>query len=378
MPLISKPELEDPLLFTQRLLALDTTNPPGREGPAVDALADSLQEAGFQVTRQPWGEARGNLLAELPGSTSQPPLILSGHIDTVPLANAPWSKDPFAGEVEHGAVYGRGSSDMKAGIAVMICAAWGLAARKSLKRTIRVVLTSGEETGCLGALELQKSLPLGNVSGILIAEPTSNYPALGHKGALFLRCRTAGVTAHSSMPEEGSNAIYKAARAITGIENFRFDSQPHPLLGSPTLNVGMIAGGLNVNSVPDKAEFTVDVRSVRGMDHAEVLQSLQKQMGSDVTLEPFVSLGAVATDHKNPFVQLVFSVMQEVLASPIEPRALPFFTDGSVFSQNSAAPIVVLGPGDPKMAHKTDEYCRVDKIYEAQQCYLRILQEWCA
>ncbi len=379
MPVISKPSLHrQPLTLTREILAFETINPPGNEQPLAEYMSDLLHRSGFQVNIFPMSHGRSNVVAHFAGSTSEPPLIFCGHLDTVPLGTAAWKCEPFAGQVEAGLVYGRGSSDMKAGVAAMVCAAMTYVADRKPKRGLRIVLTAGEETGCIGAAHLRSQTDLGLASGIIIAEPTNNYPALGHKGALFLNCSTEGVTAHSSMPEEGVNAIYKAARAIIKLEEFRFDIPEHPLHGSPTLNVGMIKGGMNVNSVPDRADFTIDIRSVAGMDHSALMKDLQTKLGDEVTLDPFVDLLPVATASSEPFVQLVWSTMQAKLKTRMEARSLPFFTDACILSEVCSCPIVIMGPGEPQMAHKTDEWCKIANIEEAYESYLHILAAWCS
>ena len=126
------------------------------------------------------------------------------------------------------------------------------------------MITAGEETGCEGAFHLLQDKALGRAGAVVVAEPTSNYPFVGHKGAFWLRAKATGVTAHGSMPDKGVNAIYKAARAVGKLEAFRFQNPPHDLMGQATLNVGTIRGGLNINSVPDEA--TVGDRHPHGPD----------------------------------------------------------------------------------------------------------------
>ena len=123
-----------------------------------------------------------------------------------------------------------------------------------------LLITGGEETGCDGARALIASATLPEVGALIVGEPTANYPVIGHKGALWLRCETRGKTAHGAMPELGINAIYLAADALGKIQHFS-PGAPHPLMKQPTLNVGRIEGGLNINSVPDRTRFDVDIRS---------------------------------------------------------------------------------------------------------------------
>ena len=130
---------------------------------------------------------------------------------------------------------------------------------------ITIVAAASEETGCEATYDLAaRQNVLGGAGALVVAEPNSNYPMLGHKGALWLRGKTRGVTAHGSMPEQGVNAIYAGARAVTRLEGYGFNVAPNRLLGSPTLNVGTFSGGMNVNSVPDEASFTFDMRTIPG------------------------------------------------------------------------------------------------------------------
>src|SRR6185295_17569674 len=146
-------------------------------------------------------------------------------------------------------LYGRGASDMKSGLAAFIVAALKLADELKRGPGVTLVITADEECGCGGAAHLvAKRELLGEVGALLIGEPTANYPLVGHKGALWLEATTRGVTAHGSMPERGDNAIYKASAAISRLRKFDFEAPPHALMGTPTLNVGTIRGGLNVNS----------------------------------------------------------------------------------------------------------------------------------
>jgi succinyl-diaminopimelate desuccinylase len=362
--------------LTRRLIAFNTTNPPGNELPCAQFLEELLRAAGFHTEICTFEPNRGNVIARLAGTEAEAPLVLSGHLDTVPPGNAAWSSGAFAGEIRDGKLYGRGSSDMKSGVAAIVTAALEIAASGGLKRGLVLLLTGGEEVGCAGARHMvADGLSIPGASALLVAEPTSNYPAVGHKGALYMKARTTGVTAHSSMPERGVNAIYKAARAIAKIETFRFEER-HTLLGTPTINVGMMSGGMNVNSVPDEATFTIDVRSVASQSHAGVLAQLRDLLGPDVELTQFVDMTPVATDPADPFVRCVFEIMQDVLQKSLEPFALPYFSDASVLQSALNCPAVLLGPGEAAQAHQTDEYCFVERIQQASDAIVRIARAW--
>ncbi len=246
----------DVLKLTKKLIAMDTVNPPGNEYVAAKFVGRLLAENGFKVEYVPFEENRIHVIAEKGLSKDLAPIVFTGHFDTVPLGTRKWSVDPFGGEVKNGKLYGRGSSDMKGGVAAIVLAAIRAFTLGSPVEGIRLVLTAGEELGCQGAKDLVKTYSgLGEASGIVVGEPTANIPAIGHKGGLYLNLSATGVTAHSSMPHLGENAIYKVARAISKIEQFDFGVEEDPLLGFPTVNVGKVFGGQNINSVPDSADF---------------------------------------------------------------------------------------------------------------------------
>jgi succinyl-diaminopimelate desuccinylase len=217
---------------------------------------------------------------------------------------------------------------------------------------------------------------LGPASALVVAEPTSNQLAVAHKGALHLRAQVSGRTAHGSMPHLGENAISKALGAISRLEAHSFQVAPHPLLGGPTLAVTSIRAGENVNSIPDTCTFTLDVRTIPGMDHADVLAELRSVVGPSVQLEvPLADMAPVGTDPEEPFVRCGLACLGERAAAPI---GLPYFTDASVLqTAYGGCPTVILGPGEASQAHQTDEFCPVETIAEAALIYQRLIERWC-
>ena len=208
--------------LTQELVRFNTINPPGSERACAERLAGLLEGAGFAVELIPFGEGRAQILARLGGTPGKLPLGFTGHIDTVPLGVQPWSVDPFAAEIADGKLYGRGSSDMKSGVAAFVTACIACADRLANTPGILLVITAGEETGCTGAEALVRTNGgLGQVGALVVAEPTGNKPLVGHKGALWLEAETKGVTAHGSMPEKGVNAVYKSSACRNGAAGFR-------------------------------------------------------------------------------------------------------------------------------------------------------------
>jgi len=366
---------EDVILLTRKLLSFNTLNPEGNEQEIARFAGALLKNQGFRINYHKLAENRLTLIAEIGLNTLIPPLVLTGHFDTVPLGAVPWTEDAFSGAIKDGKIYGRGSSDMKGGVAAMMCAAV-LSCKVSVPPGgIRLIFTAGEEPGCHGAKHLADTrYDLGKASAIIVGEPTSNNPAIGHKGALYLRVSASGKTAHSSMPELGDNAVYKAARAVTKIENFSFNAERDDLHGFPTINVGMFTGGINLNSVPDHAEFTIDIRSTSKVVHSEILEKLSRDLGPEVAIEKLVDLLPVSSLESSPFVQLVYQVCGIDAGIGKHQKSLPYVTDGAVLQHlYGGVPTIILGPGQPEMAHKTDEFCYTGKIEEAVTIYKNII-----
>jgi succinyl-diaminopimelate desuccinylase len=370
--------IQDPIALTRSLLGFDTVNPPGRERDCARYAGAMLEEWGYRVAYEEFADGRTSLVARAGGTDAKAPLCLTGHLDVVPLGTRAWAKDPFAGETDGDRLYGRGSSDMKAGVAAMLLAARNVAAKLAGTPGLVLVLTASEEDGCVGSRHLA-ALPqlMGRAGAIVVGEPTANYPHVGHKGSLKFYARFRGVSAHGSMPHLGVNAIYKACRAVAGLESFDFGAAPHPVMGAPSVNVGTFEGGSGVNLVPDAASIGIDIRTVPGMDHAALLARLRDVLG-EAEIDVLSDLAAVWTPPDEAWMQRVFELCGPYLGALPEPRTVPYMTDAANLRKvYPGAPTVVLGPGEPAMAHQTDEYCSMERIRESVAIYEALIRDWC-
>ena len=364
--------------LTRELIRFETISPPGNEQAVTEHLARLLAAHGFACEMVDLAPGRPNLIARIGGSSAKLPLAFTGHTDVVPLGLRPWSVPPFAGEVKDGKVWGRGASDMKAGVAAFVSAAIAMAPHLAGTPGVTLLIAAGEETGSEGAIALAASGRLGEAGALVVAEPTSNRPLVGHKGALWMTAIASGVTAHGSMPDKGVNAVYKAAKAALALDSFDFNVARHELMGAPTLNVGFLRGGLNVNSVPDRAEVGIDIRTIPGMRHTALREQIASYLGPDVELTTQVDLESVYTPAGNPWMRAVFAVCRNIQGAEPKVETAPYFTDASVLTPAmNKLPTVILGPGPAEMAHQTDEWCAVDKIDEAVVIYRRLIAEWC-
>ncbi|MEQ1516681.1 MAG: M20 family metallopeptidase [Usitatibacteraceae bacterium] len=370
-----------PLQLTRDLLHFNTINPPGMERDCARHLGKLLESAGFDVKYHEFAEARTSVVATIGGRHEKPPICFTGHIDIVPLGTAAWSKDPFAGETNGDQLFGRGSTDMKSGIAAFVVAAIKLAPFLKNSPGIVLVLTASEEVGCEGAKYLAEAKLLDRAGAIVVAEPTANYPYIGHKGLMWVEIETKGKTAHGSMPEQGENAILKMNKVIDKLEHFDWKHQCgvdcHHVMGKPTMNIATIHGGLNTNSVPDSARLTVDVRTVPGIDHVHLCHSIQTLIGDVGKVRKIVDTPTLYSE-PDEWIESVYATATPFIDGAPTPKTIMFSTDGADLKRGygGAAPTVIIGPGQPEMAHQTDEWCSVNRIDQSVEIFEKIMRDW--
>lgn len=369
----------DPVGLALDLVARDSDNPPGREAECAALAGELLAAGGFAVRYHEFGPGRTGLVARLGPEGGPLPLILSGHLDTVPLGSAPWSVNP-RGERRDGRLYGRGASDMKGGVAALLAGALAAAREFPGGGGLCLALTAGEETGCTGAAAMVRDGVLPAQAGaLLVAEPTANRPMLGHKGALVLAARTRGRAAHGSMPELGDNAVLKAARAALALTAC-VAGLPAAASGQrPSLNVGSLHGGSKVNMVPDAALLELDLRCPADLDPAALVEDLRRAAGPEVEIEVLSTGRGVATPPDHPWARRACELLAAQTGQAPEPGQLPYFTDaGILVPALGRPPALILGPGDPGQAHQTDEWCAEANIRTAARFYEALCRDWLA
>lgn len=377
--------LQNPLHLTRDLLHYNTINPPGQERDCAQHLGKLLEAAGFTVAYHEFADARTSVIATIGGRQDKPPICFTGHIDIVPLGASTWSKDPFAGEMDGDRLFGRGSTDMKSGIAAFVVAAIKLAPHLHNSPGITLVLTASEEVGCEGAKYLVQEKLLDRAGAIVVAEPTANYPYVGHKGLIWVEIETKGKTAHASMPEQGENAILKMGKVIDRLSQFDWKHECgvdcHHVMGKPTMNIATVHGGLNTNSVPDSVKMTVDMRSVPGIDHVHLCHSIEHLIGGLGTLRKIVETPPLYSE-PHEWIESVYDITAPFNDARPTPKTIMFSTDGADlqrgYLQNGIAsvPTVIVGPGQPELAHQTDEWCSARRIDHSVEIFERIMRDW--
>ena len=354
----------DPVALVRELVGRMTVSGDATaQRDVLGALTDVLRSGApdLQVTEgsdrdHPW------TLLRTPADPDRPHLLLACHVDTVPVTDpAAWQRDPFGADLDEGRVWGRGGSDMKAGVVAAVAAM----AAADPQVPVALLLTSDEEIGSKGAAAAAAAVAELPVGAVVVPEATGNQVVLGHKGALWLAVRTAGRAAHGSTPERGHNAVLDLA-ALLGRAGGALPLRSDPFLGQETWNPGVVAGGTVPNVVPDRAEAVIDMRTVAPGDDLLAWWRGQPEVAD---VEVRVDLPPVGTPADDPWVAS--------LPAAVLPTPATYFTDASVLVQVvGGAPVVVWGPGTPAVMHAVDEYVEVAEVEQAAAAFSAVVSRW--
>lgn len=360
------------------LIRRKSVNPPGNEREPAQYAAEYLRQAGCEVELVEHSADRASVLARLKGTGGdRKGILLSAHLDTVPVGVETWKHDPFTGEVAEGKVWGRGTSDMKGGMAALLVAVKAVHdAGVALEGDIVVALTAGEEVDSLGAVALAERPELRNMQALLVAEPSSNEIFVAEKGALWLEIHTHGQTAHGSMPDLGRNAILMMVELIHELVHMPVPFDPHPLLGGFSQSINTINGGVKTNVVPDDCGITIDMRTVPGQDHAAIVRQIEEIIaklstsmnGFKATLKVVNDRPPVTTPEDHPAVERFNQALAQVKGQPGVPKGVRYYTDAAAYI-NLGAPMIICGPGEAGLAHQPNEFVEVAKLVEATKIY---------
>ncbi len=350
----------------------------GEEAPAVECLADYLDSQGLQVTLEAAAPGRPNLVCQV-GNDEGPTLLLTGHSDTVPVGEG-WQHDPFGAEIADGRLYGRGSCDMKAGLAGMALAMAGLRASGARPRG-RVIFAAcvDEEVSGLGT---QAAIRAGLAADwAVIGEPTELQPIRACKGNCYFEVEVTGRAAHAGSPELGANAIYGAAEAVRAAQRHLAELQDkrHGLLGRPTLSVGQISGGMTVSAVPDRCTLWVDRRLLPGESGATALAEFEAALlrhatppeGCSHRAHLRMELPASEVSERHPLVAALAAAAQDAGAPARPTGGWSAASDGGYLMRDAGIPTVLFGPGSiVKQAHRPDEYVSLAETLLAARTYM--------
>ncbi|MGO9411384.1 MAG: M20 family metallopeptidase [Spirochaetia bacterium] len=375
---------DDAVRLLADLVRVPTVNPPGSDVPGAELLARELDRRGLKPELTEVAPGQANVTARIRGTGEAPALLFNGHIDVVPPGEVPWKHAPFGAQIEDGRLYGRGSADMKSGLAAMLVAfdSVARAARSGqLRGDLVFSAVCDEEIGAAGALKAAADGLTRGVGAVVIGEPTGFNAYIAQKGLCWLELETVGSTAHGSMPHLGRNAIVDMHALLAEVLCIPLTEGPDPANGKTTLNIGTIHGGVGPNVVPDLCRVSLDFRLPPGVTEAGLMEQVrvaaararEKLPGMRVDIRPTGSRAAVATSAQDPIVGLVLHVCEEKLGRAVKPLPTPgFATDASALCSDPVIPFVIIGPGREELAHKPDEYVEIKDYLNAVELYTEL------
>ena len=379
----------DARALTETLVRVDSRNPtlvpgaPGESGCA-HVLAEVLGGWGFRLEWQDVVNGRANLLARI-GTPDRggPTLMFNGHLDVVGVDGM--DHPPFAPTVSGDRLYGRGSCDMKAGIAAMSVAAWQ-AAKHGIRGEIIVAAVIDEEFESLGTRAMLARGTRADVA--VVTEPTRLAICPAHRGFVWLEFTFTGRAAHGSRYDIGVDAIHHAAIVLTALERFQqivLPTRTHPLLGRASLHASTIAGGVGWSTYPEHCVMRVERRTVPGETTASVLaevetmlaelRAAESQLTVSVRVDTAQGPSDVAVDA--PLVQRLAAAHASVRGTAAPVEGLSAWTDAALLN-DAGIPAVCFGPGDIALAHAATEYVPLQEINAATAVLTAFALDWCS
>lgn len=365
--------------FLQELIQIDSINPPGNETRVSKFFAKRCEVIGLPFEIQVIDNKRSNFLIELKGKRDQK-LFFCGHMDTVSPGEMKWDYPPLSGEIVDNKLYGRGTSDMKSGLAAMYLALESIFLEEMIPEyTLVFLATAGEEVDSCGARAFLEHQPLNDVEAIIIGEPTNQKVVVGHKGALWLEITTYGKTAHGSMPTKGINAIEKMTKVIQLIDQLKLEWVfENDTLGTSSMAVTTIRGGVQTNVIPDSCTISVDIRTVPPQSHQEIFNQIKFHLDELKQVDPaFTFQIEKKLDRNSIFTDKSCSIIQKALQlnqlSNKDCYGVSFYTDAAVLNPDSVIPTLIYGPGDESLAHQPNEYVKIPSYLQSIQFYRALM-----
>jgi acetylornithine deacetylase len=378
---------EDAVALTRALVKIDSRNPTlSADGPGerniAHALATVLEEWGFSVELSDSVPGRPNLVARI-GPRDAPSMMFAGHLDTVGVEGM--THDPWSGEIAGGKLYGRGSCDMKSGVAAMSVGALAAArkAGRNARRQVVIAAVTDEEYESLG----MRALLDGGLRSecAILTEPTRLAICPAHRGFVWSEIEFIGRAAHGSRYDVGIDAIRHAGLVLAELDELdagALHTKSHQLLGRPSLHASTIVGGIGMSTYPDRCILRVERRTIPGEAADDSLAELRsacervraRRPELDATVRLIAAQEPSDVEADAPVVRIVGNALAaEQLAAPIE--GLSAWTDAALLNA-AGIPAICFGPGDIMLAHAAEEFVPVDEIEKATAVLARVAHDW--
>ena len=371
---------DEVLRYARALIAAPSENPGGTEDEAVEVASGILSDLGAQIRVVRSEEGRPSVVARI-GSGARPHLVWNGHLDTVPAGDpASWSSGPFDGDVVDGRLVGRGACDMKGPIAAALGAVAAIRRTGvSFAGTLVLHLVADEEHAGIHGTKVLRDEGLLDQDAAIVGEPTEMQIALAERGGAWVTAVAHGTAAHGSQPHRGVNAILAMARFALRVHEV-LPERVHPLVGAPTVNVAMVAGGSAPNVVPDRCEVEIDRRIVPGEDDPdEVLAPFHRLIDDLVAEQPDTRIEialrewteAAETTGDSTIAALVREAIAAEAGAPPPFVGFTGITDARFYINDATIPTVITGPGSLSLAHTANESIGLDELVAGARAYAR-------
>lgn len=383
-------QLNETKLLTelQQMISINSVNPDlDKDGPGEREIAlflkDLLKKMGFELSLQELGGNRVNLIAVLGGSGGGRSLLLNGHMDTVDTKNM--TIDPFVPVFQDGRVYGRGSLDMKGGIASIISASRAVVnSGIQLKGDLILTFVADEEYKSIGTEAVSE---ICNADGAIICEPTDLKLVLAHKGFTWERIVFSGKAAHGSRPDEGVDAITHAGRFLSVLDDFQSEvlmKRRHPLLGTPSLHASSISGGIGISTYPDRCVLEFERRTLPGetaRDVKEQIGLILNQLGKrnpDLKFdhEQYFVRNPLEVDEGNALVRCLKDSWREIMGTPTEIGGFSGWADSAILN-DKGIPSINFGPSG-KGLHAAEEYVEFQSVLDCSKVLAQTMISYCS
>lgn len=370
------------------LVSIDSVNPDilaGAKGEADVAafIADWATRAGLQVIVQDAAPGRPNVIVIARGSGGGKNLMLNAHTDTVGVAGM---DEPFRARIEGNQMYGRGSYDMKAGLAASLIAA-KRAMSLSLRGDVIVTCVVDEEMLSIGTEAICRELERWRPDAVIVTEFTEMELMVAHRGFAWFEIETFGIAAHGSRPHLGIDAIAKMGKVLVELEkhDLALRANPtHPFLGSGSIHCSLIQGGQEMSTFPAHCKLQVERRTIPGETPDVLEQQLQALLDACAQADEKFRAKLTRGFERAPFeiqpdaplVQLCSRHLAKVTNTPAKMNGVSFWADSALFSK-AGVPTVLLGPRG-EGAHGAVEWVDLDSVQQCADVYTAVAQEFCA
>lgn len=356
---------------------------PGGAGEKeiASVVAEKMRSIGMDVEVTEVTPGRPNVVGVLEGRAPGRSLIFCGHTDTVGVERMVAPFDPLERD---GKLYGRGSGDMKGGVAAMIEAARALVASGGLKAgRLIVAAVVDEEYASIGAEALVKRW---HADAAVVTEPTDLVVSIGHKGFSWIEVAAEGCAAHGSRPKEGRDAILRMGRVLSRLEELDRQLQsrpPHPVLGTASLHGSLINGGRELSTYPDRCVLQMERRTITGEPANVALKEVEEILATLRLEDSEFQANARLMFHRPPYETPVGHELPRVLESAVlgtgrkaNRAGMTYWTDAAILGQ-AGIPSVIFGPGGAGY-HGLEEYVQIDEVLACRDALAEVARTFCA